>query len=83
MSLTNHQLDAISRQVYTQFPDMKGARPSVQPHASAKSAVASSSARFIVTFKGRGHGPGGQSIQRIVRVVADERGKVLKMSTSR
>ena len=32
---------------------------------------------FIVEF------PGGKVINRIVRVVADDRGKVLKLSTSR
>ncbi len=83
MSLTHHQLAAIARQVCAQFPEMKGARPSVQSQAGAKSASGSSDPRFVLTFKGQGQGPGGQTIQRIVRVVADERGKVLKISTSR
>jgi hypothetical protein len=82
MGLTTAILDAIARQVYRQFPEVQGARPSVQPQSSAKSGGASNN-QFVLTFKGSGRGPAGQAIQRIVRVVADERGKVLKISTSR
>ncbi len=82
MALSPSQIDTIARQVYRQFPEVKDARPSVQNQAVAKEPGRSAS-RYLLTFKGRGQGPGGQSIPRIVRVVADERGKVVKMSTSR
>jgi len=82
MSLSPAQIDAIARQVYRQFPEIKEARPLVQNQAGAKTPGADGS-RFVLTFKGKGQSPGGQSILRIVRVVADERGKVLKISTSR
>ena len=82
MSISPAQIDAIARQVYRQFPEIKDARPQVQNQAGAKMPGADG-ARFVLTFKGKGQGPGGQSIVRIVRVVADERGKVLKVSTSR
>ena len=82
MSLSPSQIDAIARQVYRQFPEVRDARPQVQNQAGAKTPGMDSS-RFVLTFKGKGQGPGGQSIVRIVRVVADDRGKVLKISTSR
>lgn len=81
MSLSAAQIDAISRQVHGQFPELRGARPVVQPQAAAKNAGASG--RFVLVYKGAGRGPAGQAIPRIVRVVADERGKVVKISTSR
>lgn len=80
MSLNPFQIEAISRQVYGQFPEVKGARPSVQTQ-SAKSAGPGQ--RFVLTFKGGGQSAGGRAIQRIVRVVADERGKIIRISTSR
>lgn len=85
MALSPTQIDSIARQVYRQFPEMRDARPSVQnqPVASAKSAGGAGAGRYLLTFRGRGQGPGGQTIQRIVRVVADDRGKVVKISTSR
>lgn len=82
MSLSASQIEAIARQVYGQFPDVKGARPSVQAQGLAKG-TGQAGQRFVLTFRGSGQGPGGRAIQRIVRVVADERGKVLKISTSR
>ncbi len=82
MSLSSAQIDAIARQVYRQFPEIKEARPQVQNQAGAKTPGVDGS-RFVLTFKGKGQSPGGQSILRIVRVVADARGKVLKISTSR
>ncbi len=99
MALAISQIEAIAQQVYRQFPDVKGALPTVakhplevqnQPAAKASKppggAARTSGAQaplFLLTFKGRGQGPGGRSIVRIVRVIADERGKVLKISTSK
>jgi hypothetical protein len=84
MSLSPAQIDVIARQVYRQFPELKDARPQVQNQTGAGAKTPGAGGpRFVLTFKGQGRGPGGQSIARIVRVVADERGKVLKISTSR
>lgn len=82
MSLTASQIETISRQVYRQFPEVRDARPAVQNQAGSKSLLGGG-ARFTLTYRGRGQGPGGKTINRIVRVVADDRGRVLKMSTSR
>ena len=82
MSLSTTQIDSISRQIYRQFPEVSNTQPVVQNQPGAK-ALGSCSDRYLLTFKGRGQGPGGQTINRIVRVVADDRGKVIKVSTSR
>jgi hypothetical protein len=83
MSLSSLHIDRISRQIYRQFPEIKDARPVVQDQPGAKTTASGGSNRYLLTFKGRGQGPGGQTIVRIVRVVADDGGKVLKVSTSR
>ncbi|MGH2521346.1 MAG: hypothetical protein ACRDH2_02480 [Anaerolineales bacterium] len=82
MPLSNSQIEGIARQVYRQFPEMKAVRPAVQSQPSPKTPGAVQD-RYLLTFKGQGRGPGGQAIWRIVRVVADARGKVIKISTSR
>lgn len=51
--------------MYGRFPDLKGGRP----QSGAKAAGAD--ARFLLTFKAKGQSPGGQTIQRIMRVVAN------------
>ncbi len=82
MSLTTSQIDSIAKQVYRQFPEVREARPAVQNQPGAK-ALGAGGDHFVLTFRGRGQGAGGKSIARIVRVTADERGKILKISTSR
>ena len=83
MSLSSSQIDTISRQIYRQFPEVRDARPMVQSQAGAKSARTASPEQFVLTFRGSGQGASGRTINRIVRVVADQGGKVLKVSTSR
>ena len=88
-NLSAEQIDGIARQIYRQFPEVKDTRPVVQNQPLAKlpkapgSGLTAEANRFLLTFKGKGQGPGGQAIVRIIRVVADERGKVIKISTSK
>jgi hypothetical protein len=39
--------------------------------------------RFRLTYKGRVEIPGGRTMKRVTHVLVDERGKVLRMSTSK
>ncbi|MCH2540541.1 MAG: hypothetical protein MK000_09380 [Anaerolineales bacterium] len=39
--------------------------------------------QFLLTFRGSTALPGGKTMQRVVRVVANEKGKVLKMAVSK
>lgn len=39
--------------------------------------------QYLLTFKGKADLPGGRKISRVVRIVADERGRILKLSTSK
>ncbi|HEX9798367.1 MAG TPA: hypothetical protein VGA52_15405 [Anaerolineales bacterium] len=66
--------DKISRQVVRSFPEMKGSRPSVKRQGAA---------RFLLVYKSKAELPNGRTMNRIVRVVADDRGGIIKMSTSR
>jgi hypothetical protein len=69
----------VSRKVSRQFPEMKSVRPSVRTQSNSRNG----SKRYTLTFKGKAALPGGRKISRVVRVVADDHGKVFKMSTSK
>ena len=69
-------VEKITRTVVRQFPEMGGVRPAVKSEHGGED-------RYLVTFKGSAALPGGKTIKRIVRVVADEKGDVIRMSTSR
>lgn len=70
-------LQKIEDRIYRQFPEVAGKRPKVTQQKSGRAA------NYLLTFSGRADGPGGRSIARTVRVVADEGGRILKVSTSR
>jgi hypothetical protein len=69
----------VKKEVARSFPEMSGATPTVRKQAANKNDCE----QYLLTFKGKADLPGGRKISRIVRVVADERGRVLKMSTSK
>jgi hypothetical protein len=77
MALNNTQIDSISKQVYQKFPELKGVSPQVQSQSAAK--VFGGGDQYLMIFKGKTQ----QNIVRVVRVTADGKGRVLKMSTSR
>ncbi|KAF0112342.1 MAG: hypothetical protein FD147_215 [Chloroflexi bacterium] len=60
--------------VYRQFPELRGENPSVKSIPGGK---------FQLIFHGKAQAADGKTISRTVRVTADEKGKVLKLTTSR
>jgi len=70
-------IQKVSRQVLRTFPEMDGVVPTVrsQPGGDA--------GQYLLTYKGKAALPGGKSLTRIVRVVADDHGRILRISPSR
>ena len=66
-------VEKISGQIYRQFPEVSGAKPSVQAQGD----------NFLLIFKGAATAADGKRIPRTVRVVASASGKVIKVTTSR
>ena len=73
-------IKSIENQIYRRFPEVAGSRPSVKNQATAKGH--SDDATYLLTFRGKAT-EGERSFARTVRVVANERGKILKVSTSK
>jgi len=74
-------ISRIKQQIYRQFPEVSGEEPSVKTQAGAKSPR--QSATYLITFKSRVNQPSGPSFSRAVRVVANDSGRILKVTTSR
>lgn len=77
MALSNSQLSSITQQVCQRFPELRGVSPQVQKPAGQK--ATSGNENFLVIYKGKSV----ENIVQVVRVTADAKGRVLKMSTSR
>jgi hypothetical protein len=69
----------ITRKVVKQFPEMDGIKPAVKRQKAPTNGMD----QFLLTFTGAAALPGGKKMKRIVRVVADEEGHVIRISTSR
>ncbi|MCJ7734642.1 MAG: hypothetical protein MUP11_08835 [Anaerolineales bacterium] len=70
-------IDRISEEVYKKHPDMKGVKPKITPREGDPSSDT------LLVYETKVSGPGGKKINRIVRAVADEDGKIKKISTSK
>jgi len=70
-------IDKVSAEVYRKHPDLKGVKPKITPREGAKSTDT------LLVFQKKVSGPGGKKINRIVRAVVGEDGKVKKISTSK
>jgi len=70
-------IDKASQEVYKKYPDLKGVKPKVTPREGANSTDT------LLVYTKKVSGPGGKQINRIVRAVVDEKGKVKKVSTSK
>ncbi len=75
--MENGSISKVTRQVLRTFPEMEGVEPTVRAQPTGDMP------QFILTYKGKASLPGGKILTRIVRVIADARGQVLRISTSR
>lgn len=79
--MNDKQLKSITTKVFRQFPEVAGAQPKVKRQSGQSSK--SSSTTYLITYRGKSKTADGKSITRIVRVTANENGKIIKISTSR
>jgi hypothetical protein len=82
-------LKSLVAQIHRRFPEVAGSQPTVRPQrppaaGSAQNAV--QPVTYLLTFQASTHlasASGAKSLSRRVRVVADEQGKILKITTSK
>jgi len=67
-------LDKLCKQIYKQFPIVKGQTPVVSAQGSD---------RYLLVFSASGNTPDGQTIHQKIRVVATDTGQIIKTSMSR
>jgi len=74
MSLDSKTINDICSQVYKKFPEVKDCQPSISTQGVNQ---------HLLIFKNIVKTSDGKSLQRTVRVVVSENGKITKMTTSR
>ncbi|MCI0519336.1 MAG: hypothetical protein L0Z70_03670 [Chloroflexi bacterium] len=81
-------LKSLVAQIHRRFPEVAGSQPTVRPQRAAAPgrAAAEGSLTYLLTFQSPARlasASGAKSFSRRVRVVADENGKIIKISTSK
>jgi hypothetical protein len=79
--MNDKYLKSISSKISRQFPEVAKSKPKVQRQSGQKSR--SSTTTYLITYRGKAKTADGKSINRIVRVTADDGGKIIKITTSR
>jgi hypothetical protein len=76
-------LKSITARICRRFPEVAGSQPKVSPQTSPQAKSGASEISYLITYRGQVKLPEGKSIPRIVRVTANSKGQILKVSTSR
>ena len=71
-------LQAVCQKVYMRFPQLSGVQPKIQ-----RQNIGATMQRYLLVFRSHGQAANGKLIPFDVRVVSDEEGKILKLTTSR
>ena len=80
-------LQTVSQEIYHRFPELLGRRPRVQAikpgQGRSDGGPLPGDAKHLLVFSGRATTSTGKQMPFIVRVVVNEQGKILKISSSR
>lgn len=76
-------IKSITKEVYRRFPDLEGSQPKVRLQSAPQAKSIPTSPKYLLTYRGKARSADGKTIHRMVRVIADTAGKILKITTSR
>jgi len=75
-------IQIISQEVYRRFPEVRGKKPKVRSLNLPNSRSITRSPVCLLTFHGQAVTSTGKSLPYCVRVVANEQGRILKITMS-
>jgi len=79
-------LRSVIAQIHKRYPEFAGCNPKVRIQNAPQPKSLLVQPTYLLTFHGTAHAgsaTGEKSIPRLMRVVVNERGKILKVTTSR
>lgn len=81
--MDNKTVAKIAKNVERSFPGIQWSRPRVHANQVPHAKSAKNLPTYLLIFSGTAQQSNGRRIPRQVRVVANEKGQILRMSTSR
>jgi len=83
MKLQPKTIQAISQQMYQRFPEIAGISPRVQMRPASKALSGATEPTYLVIYEKPARTAQGGVINRSVRVIVNQSGQILRVSTSR
>jgi len=80
--MNERMVQAISDEVHRRFPDLKGKKPKVQPLRLSEGRSISKVSTYLLIYQGQATTSTRKVLPYSVRVVANEKGEILKISMS-
>jgi hypothetical protein len=74
-------IHSVNKEVYRNFPELAGVNPQVSPHRSGSSSSAANG-NTLFTYRKQVKTADNKTLERLVRVVVDGSGKIIKITTS-
>lgn len=75
-------IQTVCQKIYARFPNLRGVRPKVERQRVTGNADPAM-LRYLLVFKTQSVAADGKTMLFAVRVVADDKGRILKLTTSR
>lgn len=79
--MKSHSVESLKKQVYRRFPEFTGVRPKIKPFPRTESSKGP--ATYQLTFRLDTQVANGRRLVRWLRVIADDGGKIIKITTSK
>ena len=76
-------IQKVAKQVYKNFPEVSGTKPAIHQQNIPQAKSRNASQTYVLVFKTSVSNAKGQLMPRQVRVIANDQGQILRMSTSR
>jgi hypothetical protein len=74
---------SIVKQIYQRFPEFRGIQPKVRIQSATEIKQVRTDTTYLFTFQKNVTTEGNKNLNRWMRVVVNQNGKILKVSTSR
>ena len=75
-------IKAINQEVYRRFPEVEGKQPKVRQQNSSGERSEAKATTYLLIYQGHVTTSTNRIMTRLVRVVANDQGKILKITTS-
>ena len=82
MTINHKLISGNNKEIYRRFPEVKGKKPSIRKRQLPKTRSIARSNTYLLTYKSQALTVTNRSMPYCVRVVANEKGKILKITMS-